>query len=139
MLRVLMFSAAAASAFELSGAASRRSVLARVAAASPKALYTPSQISASAPPRAVAGVRLAGKYSDPAHPGCKRTVTTVGTNKVVIDGADEDGKKWTVRGTYEGKSITVDFTPKGGPKDVTATYALGKGLTFPDGNTWKKI
>ena len=44
-----------------------------------------------------------------------------------------------VKGTYEGKTITVDFTPKGGPKDVTATYAIGKGLTFPDGNTWAKI
>ena len=51
----------------------------------------------------------------------------------------QDGKKWTVRGTYEGKTVTIDFTPKGGPKDVTASYVLGKGLTFPDGNTWKKI
>ena len=51
----------------------------------------------------------------------------------------QDGKPWTVRGTYEGKSINVDFSPKGGPKDVTATYSIAGGLTFPDGNAWKKI
>ena len=85
------------------------------------------------------GVRLAGKYSDPAHPGCTRKVTLLGTNKVLIEGADEDGKPWKVKGSYEGKTIVVDFTPKGGPKDVTATYSIGSGLTFPDGNVWKKI
>lgn len=193
-MRYLMF-AAVASAFELPAAATRRSVLTRVAAAvplaaavpaafadanneflgygkgtaptgvtdsfsgkgvrmnrgdskliddagsvaGPNALYTPAQISASAPPRAVAGVRIGGKYSDPAHPGCTRTVTLIGTNKVLIKGADEDGKPWTVRGSYEGKTVTIDFTPKGGPKDVTAQYSIAGGLTFPDGNTWKKI
>ena len=85
------------------------------------------------------GIRLAGKYSDPAHPGCTRKVTTIGTNKVLIEGADEDGKPWKVRGTYEGKEVTIDFTPKGGPKDVTATYTIAGGLTFPDGNKWKKL
>ena len=59
------------------------------AAVQPSAKFTPAQISASAPPRAVAGVRIAGKYSDPAHPGCKRKVTLIGTNKVLIEGADE--------------------------------------------------
>ena len=104
-----------------------------------KSRFTPKQVATSAPPRNVAGVRIGGKYADPNHPGCKRAVTLIGTNKVLIEGADEDGKKWTVRGTYEGKEITVDFTPKGGPKDLTATYAVGKGLTFPDGNVWKKL
>ena len=109
------------------------------AAVQDKALFSPSYISKSAPPRAVAGVRLGGTYSDPQHPGCKRKITLIGTNKVLIDGADEDGKPWKVRGTYEGKTITVDFTPKGGPAGVTATYSIAGGLTFPDGNTWKKI
>ena len=85
------------------------------------------------------GIRIGGTYSDPAHPGCTRKVTLIGTNKVLIEGADEDGKKFTVRGTYEGKEVTIDFTPKGGPADVTATYAIGSGLTFPDGNVWSKI
>jgi hypothetical protein len=99
----------------------------------------PAVVSASAPPRAVAGIRLAGKYSDAAHPGCFRKLTTIGTNKVLVEGADEDGKKWTVRGTSEGKVVTLDFTPKGGPKDITATYSIAKGLTFADGNVWTKL
>merc|ERR1719331_3413671 len=109
------------------------------AAAQAAALYSPAAISASAPPRAVAGVRLGGTYSDPAHSGLSRKVTLVGTDKVIITGADEDGKAWKVKGTYSGKEIKVDFTPKGGPKDVVASYSIGSGLTFPDGNIWKKI
>ena len=85
------------------------------------------------------GDRIGGKYADPMHPGCKRKVTLIGTNKVLIEGADEDGKPWTVKGTYEGKAVTVDFTPKGGPKDVTATWSIAGGLLFPDGNAWKKL
>ena len=40
------------------------------------------------------GIRIGGTYSDPAHPGCTRKVTLIGTNKVLIEGADEDGKKF---------------------------------------------
>lgn len=191
-MRTLTMFAAVTSAFEIPAVVSRRSMLARVAAAVPLAAVAPvfadsnngylgplgqgtaptgvtdtytnkgtrmntvqnkviddagsaapagsaAKYSAMTNPRAVAGVRLAGKYSDPAHPGCTRTVTTIGTEKVLITGADEDGKPWKVRGTYSGKTITVDFTPKGGPAGVTATYAIGKGLTFPDGNTWSKL
>ena len=109
------------------------------AAVQDKARFGASYASKNAPPRAKAGVRIGGKYDDPMHPGCQRKVTLIGSNKVLIEGADEDGKKWTVRGTYEGKTITVDFSPKGGPSGVTAEYAIGSGLTFPDGNVWKKI
>ena len=165
--RLLCFSLAAASAYNIP--TTRRAVLAKAAAVAPlaavfpafaelryntrdnkliddygaaqqpKALFTTAEVTSRAPPRAQAGVRIGGKYADPMHPGCKRKVTLIGTNKVLIEGADEDGKPWTVKGTYEGKAVTVDFTPKGGPKDVTATWSIAGGLLFPDGNAWKKL
>jgi hypothetical protein len=82
-------------------------------------------------------IRIAGKWNDPAHPGCVRRVQLAGT-KAFINGADEDGKPWKVVGLISGNDVTIDFTPKGGPKDVTASYVIGKGLVFPDGNVWTK-
>jgi len=49
--------------------------------------------------------------------GCTRKIQLAG-NKAIITGADEDGKKWKVTGELKSDSIIVDFTPKGGPKDV---------------------
>merc|ERR1719380_60053 len=82
-------------------------------------------------------IRVAGTWNDPAHPGCTRKIAVNGS-KAFISGADEDGKKWRVTGEVQGKSIIVDFTPKGGPKDIEAKYVIGKGLVFPDGNVWSK-
>ena len=85
---------------------------------------------------AISNARLAGKWSDPGHPGCKRKIQLAG-NKAFITGADEDGKPWKVKGVYSGKGMLIDFTAKGGPKDVLATWN-GIGLVFPDGNVWMK-
>uniref|UniRef100_A0A7S0LB73 Uncharacterized protein n=1 Tax=Coccolithus braarudii TaxID=221442 RepID=A0A7S0LB73_9EUKA len=83
-----------------------------------------------------AGVRIGGSYADPNHPGCKRKVTLAGS-AAIIDGADEDGNKWRVRGEARGKYLLVDFTPKGGPAGVLVEWN-GLGLVFPDGNVWIK-
>ena len=82
-------------------------------------------------------IRVSGTWKDPQHPGGYRKITLVGTN-VVVNGADEDGKPWKVQGQLKGNSIILDFTPKGGPKDVEGKYIVGKGIQFPDGNTWYK-
>jgi hypothetical protein len=34
--------------------------------------------------------------------------------------------------------IFIDFSPKGGPRDLLGKWT-GKGILFPDGNEWKKI
>jgi hypothetical protein len=34
--------------------------------------------------------------------------------------------------------ITIDFSPKGGPKDIMALVKVDK-LVFADGNTWTKL
>merc|ERR1719313_387814 len=85
----------------------------------------------------IPSIRAAGTWYDPAHPGCTRKIQLSG-KKAFITGADEDGKKWKVTGEIKGDSLVIDFTPKGGPKDVEAKYVIGKGLVFPDGNVWSK-
>ena len=57
-------------------------------------------------------------------------------NATVGTPTDEDGKPWKAVGLISGNDVTIDFTAKGGPADVTATYVVGKGLVFPDGNVW---
>lgn len=84
-----------------------------------------------------AGIRFAGTYSDPNHPGCPRKVTLAGGN-VIVTGTDEaGGRPWKVKGYTYGKALVLDFTPKGGPADVIARWT-GLGLEFPDGNLWTK-
>merc|ERR1712078_930761 len=82
-------------------------------------------------------IRVAGTWNDPAHPGCTRKIAVNGS-KAFISGADEDGKKWKVTGEVKGKSIIVDFTPKGGPKDIEAKYVIGKGLVFPEATSGRR-
>lgn len=82
-------------------------------------------------------IRIAGTWADPGHPGCNRKIQLAG-NKAFINGADEDGKPWKAVGIIDGNDVTIDFSSKGGPKDVKATFVIGKGLVFPDGNTWSK-
>merc|ERR1712118_336897 len=57
------------------------------------------------------------------------------------DGAGSDGackagepvKEWALAATFakDGQSMKVDFSPKGGPKDVTGTWNGKDGITFP--------
>ena len=62
---------------------------------------------------------LSGKYEDPQHPGMARKVSKSG-KFVFISGADEDGSKFKLSGSIEGRVLTVDFSPKGGPTDLQA-------------------
>merc|ERR1719163_2295431 len=79
------------------------------------------------------------EYTDPQHIDCPRTVKILDDDvrKVQITGKDsKNGKEWTVFATTaNGENMLVDFTPKGGPKDVEAKWT-GNGWTFPDGNRW---
>ena len=84
-----------------------------------------------------AGIRFAGTYSDPAFPGLPRKLQLAGTN-VIINGKDEkDGKEWKVKGKPYGRALVLDFSSKGGEKDVIARWT-GLGLSFPDGSVWTK-
>merc|ERR1712137_985715 len=90
--------------------------------------------------------------------GCKRSITKDG-NRFIISGTSSvegtkdclPGKKvksWNLVGTLPNnafgsmdvtfREMTIDFSPKGGPKDIKATLSE-KGVSFPDGNTWVKM
>ena len=82
-----------------------------------------------------------GIYSDPMHPTGYRIVREGKDGKVYITLADEPkGKVVDLIGTKRvgGGYINIDFSPKGGPKDLQAIAKVGK-LVFPDGNAWVKL
>ena len=47
--------------------------------------------------------------------------------------------QWKAVGIIADNIVTIDFSAKGGPADVPATFVVGKGLVFPDGNVWTKM
>lgn len=101
-----------------------------------------------------------GEYDDPNHPSCLRQVKVVGAPLradgtrsaypiVEVRGYDSAGAAcsepppsrddiWTVKGVLKNNQATLDFSSKGGPKDLVAKYEDG-GIVFPDGNKWTKV
>jgi hypothetical protein len=94
---------------------------------------------------------FAGSYSDPNHPGCARLVVLdgEGAGGAMVSGEDGDeGSEdcanpvpWgPLDAVIDGDSIEIDFSPKGGPSDLTASYDLDRdGILFSDGNLWAKL
>ena len=81
-----------------------------------------------------------GKFSDPAHSGLPRKISTIGGRDYQIEGADEDFKKWVVFAKKKNSNTLIaDFTPKGGPEGVVIKAQINGDLAFPDGNVWKKL
>lgn len=83
-----------------------------------------------------------GQFSDPKHPNCKRIISTR-DGDVKLSGTDgtpgcpEDGSGdvWRLTGQADGKTILVDFSPKGGPANLKGVWD-GDGIKWPDGNKW---
>lgn len=93
-------------------------------------------------PLVVNAVDFSGSYADPFHPNCQRVILMEGSSAKLkgTDGtpgcpADGSGRAWTLDGTVKGDEIFVDFTPKGGPKDLKGIWD-GSGIKWPDGNKW---
>jgi len=124
----------------------------------PKASKTksPSKADAKTPAEAVATVpyfgNVSGVYEDPKHPKGYRVIfakqgALSGTMQL-RDGLDDKLDQLFVipvkvkKDTKKGISLTIDFSVKGGPKDVSGTVSQAEGgalkITFPDGNVWKK-
>lgn len=104
-----------------------------------------------------------GTYTDPMHPGGTRTITLQGTRvgpyqlaKIVGGGGEGEPASFELPAMVSpapGKKedawqITIDFSPKGGPKDFTGYWDNG-GIRFPPtprqiergntgGNRWPK-
>lgn len=62
--------------------------------------------------------------------------------RAVVDGNDEapkaSGATWSVEARVEGNGILVDFSSKGGPKELLGKFD-GSGIAFTDGNRWEKM
>ena len=93
-----------------------------------------------------------GKYSDPNHPGCARTVVRNSISSGQVYGADAAGGegvacdgttdvKWgPLPAAIDGFQIVVDFSSKGGPSNLNGTYSFAqKAIVWQDGNAWTKI
>eukprot|EP00306_Pavlova_sp_CCMP459_P004770 CAMPEP_0185158680 /NCGR_PEP_ID=MMETSP1139-20130426/2561_1 /TAXON_ID=298111 /ORGANISM="Pavlova sp., Strain CCMP459" /LENGTH=465 /DNA_ID=CAMNT_0027723825 /DNA_START=95 /DNA_END=1492 /DNA_ORIENTATION=- len=77
----------------------------------------------------------AGRFSDPNHPKGYRDIT-VSNGVATIVGVDEPGDApWKLTAKVDGDSALIDFSPKGGPKDLLAKLGVDK-IVFPDGNAW---
>jgi hypothetical protein len=96
--------------------------------------------------RCLFGSSPRGKF----HPMCKREIQVKEDGKAaVVLGEDgnpgcESGsptKSWKLSGRVEGESIYVDFSPKGGPKDLVGKWedAAPQGIRWPDSNKWTRV
>ena len=85
-----------------------------------------------------------GSFRDPNHPDGYRHIT-VSDGVATVKGCDGPGKnEWCfvqpVIGGQQGTEMVIDFSPKGGPKDLLAKWdAERNGIAFPDGNLWSKL
>ena len=99
-----------------------------------------------------------GVYTDPFHPGGKRTITLESTTlggfqlaKIVGGGGQGEPASYELPamvsrapGKQDAWQITIDFSPKGGPKDFTG-YWDADGIRFPATpafrmeNRWPKV
>lgn len=80
-----------------------------------------------------------GIYADPNHPAGYRVVRIAKGGKVYITLQDAPkGEVIELEGKRSGKGLVIDFSPKGGPKNLAASVKDGQ-LVFPDGNAWTKM
>ena len=93
------------------------------------------------------GFEFDGDYLDPNHPGCKRTISAQSTTEIKVTGFDgkdggacngTDDVAWgPLDGKVTAETIVIDFSPKGGPSDLTGTLNSDeKRITWADGNYW---
>mmetsp|Transcript_19497 Transcript_19497/g.33097 ORF Transcript_19497/g.33097 Transcript_19497/m.33097 type:complete len:218 (-) Transcript_19497:150-803(-) len=95
---------------------------------------------------------FSGKYADPNHPSCARTILFETETSAKIFGADAaagegqpcDGitdVRWgPLPAVVDGFTISADFSSKGGPSDLTGKFNEAKHeIDWEDGNAWEKI
>ena len=92
-------------------------------------------------------IDFGGLYKDPNHPNCLREIVVVDRATVTVRGTDGNpgcppdgsGTPWELTGIINGVRILVDFSPKGGPKDLEGIYdgaTAPESIKWPDGNSW---
>jgi hypothetical protein len=149
-MRTMMFAllAASTSALKLSrrafaaGPASAALLGPRAAFAAPGPAATAlSVFSASDPTKSP----FQGYYKDPEHlDGYRIIKANVGLGELLVTGRDApDGEEFVLTGVITSQfSAIIDFSPKGGPKNLPTRFKLVQGrpiIEFPDGNGWARI
>jgi hypothetical protein len=141
---------------------SRRGAFGLLSAGAASAFLMKPQLAFAAAAKTGTASPFTGDYNDPNHPECLRQVKVVGaplradgtrSQYPVIEVTGYDGKGdgkictdrptredlWKIQGTVKtNNSAIIDFSPKGGPTNLLATYEDG-GIVFPDGNKWTKV
>jgi len=86
-----------------------------------------------------------GVFSDPKHPKGYRVIVAKGSAATMsLSDGGADSKLFNLpvkvnKGKDGTTTLTIDFSPKGGPKNIIGTLANdGSSISFPDGNKWKK-
>lgn len=85
-----------------------------------------------------------GSYLDPNHKTGYRHVTVENGICKIVGRDRPERPEWVfeqpVKGGQLGTEMVVDFSPKGGPKDLLAKWdGKRNGIAFPDGNLWQKL
>lgn len=101
---------------------------------------------------ATASALFSGSYSDPNHPGCARVIVFETDSSAKVFGADAAGGegatcdgatdvRWgPLPAVVSGSAISVDFSSKGGPSDLSGNYNDDTvAIDWADGNSWPKI
>eukprot|EP00933_Yihiella_yeosuensis_P063517 TRINITY_DN66695_c0_g1_i1.p1 TRINITY_DN66695_c0_g1~~TRINITY_DN66695_c0_g1_i1.p1 ORF type:complete len:170 (-),score=33.67 TRINITY_DN66695_c0_g1_i1:360-869(-) len=83
-----------------------------------------------------------GYYRDPNHPQFSRRIDYDYTETLIFVFGKDVGyeKEFELPVKWEpgSDSITIDFSAKGGPKEMVAKWE-GDGFRFPDGNKWTRL
>ena len=88
-----------------------------------------------------------GRYSDPNHPGGIRDITLLDTKvgefrlaQITGGGGRGEPASFQLPAMIQmpDKRIVIDFSSKGGPKDLPGLWDKD-GIRFPDGNKWPKV
>jgi len=109
--------------------------------------FATAAISTACPLAVHAAIDFSGNYADPNHPNCQRLIEQDSKGVIKLTGtdgnpgcpADGSGKSFVLFGRMQqGDRILVDFSPKGGPKDLEGIFDgnAPTGIKWPDGNKW---
>mmetsp|Transcript_10429 Transcript_10429/g.10024 ORF Transcript_10429/g.10024 Transcript_10429/m.10024 type:complete len:162 (-) Transcript_10429:268-753(-) len=126
----------------------RRNAIVQGVAATTVALISSST---TAPAQASQGAEaFVGTFSDPInHPGGKRTIRLLDDKKVgdyqlaeILGGGGRgEPQSYVLPAVITGdRTIIIDFSPKGGPKDFAGVLDTGGDIKFlRDGNRWPRL
>lgn len=86
---------------------------------------------------------FAGVYSDPKHPKGYRVIISDGKKASMSLQDDPTGRVFSIpikvkNDAKLGTLLTIDFSVKGGPKNIVGTVEKKGKISYPDGNVWTK-